>query len=262
MLDVYLVFKGMAKSIFLHYGPGGNAHVERKLLGDSLPECVFWDQPKTQGVENQYLNLVDLTSEKIKEVYDISTIIGHSFGCDLTKSILYKNEPVNLKRLILISPLRDIPMAFFNLGKHLNGLANSDALLAELKNFSDHSKNISMRFWGIVSHIATHAKYAESFWYDRASMLKYADLCVDAPVFDLTEWQSVINSYVFGNQFESFDIFKKYKTTVVFGKQDPYLTDDDIVYWTDLVGLQNVVVLDECGHFPQVEKTNHLLKLI
>ena len=69
--------------LFLHFGPGGNAGLERKWLSSNIASVDFWDQPKNVS---SFEELVQRCASHYKSgQYD--GIIAHSFGCDLALKV-------------------------------------------------------------------------------------------------------------------------------------------------------------------------------
>src|SRR4051812_40115075 len=103
----------MGKSIlFLHYGPGGNAELERHWYGSEFNNVLFWDQPTTRV----FSDLIQACENKLNEVFELNNkpvvLWAHSFGCDLALQLLKHHGP-KIKRCDLISPVADVPEGFF-----------------------------------------------------------------------------------------------------------------------------------------------------
>ncbi len=255
----------MNNSLFLHYGPGGNSFVEKEILGKANNQIVFWDQPTVRHLSIPYPNLVSLCEKKIEELNSPSLIIAHSFGCDIILSIL-NTHPQNDSKLILISPLLNIPNCFINLAKNLN-LTNE---LPQLKNellkiqaTANKNANSPEVFWSLVSQIIIHPNYSSSFWHSLERYQDYLAINVNSPAFDSEEWQVVINDYLFTKpQKINFNHLKNSNSHIILGEFDPYYTKEDFQFWLDLVGKERITIIPNTGHFPHLENSSAFLNLI
>lgn len=254
----------MKRSLFLHYGPGGNSFVEKKVLSDLADKIYFWDQPKTKNIHNPYIGLVGLCEQELKKMSSPQSIIAHSFGCDLAASIM-KSNPSFVSKTILISPLRSVPIGFINLAKKLLAKQNLKPL-AEALLFAENTANkLNMEaniFWGLVSQVATHPDYNSSFWHSVECMTDYFSLAAEAPAFDAEEWQALIHDYLFLQKQNNYEILKNTNTHAILGADDPYLTVADHEYWKNLLGKDNVTIVENAGHFPHIEQPSCLVKLL
>jgi pimeloyl-ACP methyl ester carboxylesterase len=242
----------MQKIIFLHYGPGGNSYVENKIFQKLTNMIKFWDQPSTKKTSDPFLSLVNISEQEIAKIQSPSTIVAHSFGCDIAASIVKSNSNL-VSKIVLISPLRNIPKNFIHLATNLLKKQDSEALTAALA---------SKEFWSLVIQISTHPEYNSSFWYSAEKMANYFALAAKAPAFDPEEWQTIMNDYLFIQKQNDFQIFKNTNTQVVFGAQDPYLSQEDFEYWKELLGNENVTIIENVGHFPHIEQPSSILNLL
>jgi esterase/lipase len=126
----------MAKrdTIFLHYGPGGNAEIERRLLAEANPEVDFWDQPQLDKRQCTYENLLLGTKKRLRSMSNQGAtrikIWGHSFGCNLALD-LAQTESDYIESIRLTSPIALIDKGFYNLARALSKDAKTSP---ELKN--------------------------------------------------------------------------------------------------------------------------------
>jgi alpha-beta hydrolase superfamily lysophospholipase len=153
--DSVIATLNQQKYLFLHYGPGGNADLERFWLKDIEGVVDFWNQPQLSGAECTFDHLLACVVEK----YDSGNyggIVAHSFGCDLALNALNRvQNPVN--QLILISPIRDLPKSFLAFGEKLMGAAKCSELRRLIESREANRGAISPEeiaaFWMVVGGI-------------------------------------------------------------------------------------------------------------
>lgn len=254
----------MKNSLFLHYGPGGNAFVENQMFDKLSDKILFWNQPKTKTLNSPYSSLVSLSTKQVLSTDEPHNIIAHSFGCSIAASI--KQEPVlHDSKIILIAPLRNIPLNFLNLANILlkkqenSKLKNALSVLSENVISSSFESNL---FWKLFGEIVIHPNYYPSFWSSSECMQNYLSIAAKGPVFDTEEWQAVIADYFLFDKKYNFDIFKNTNTHVLLGANDPYLSQADFDYWISLLGINNVSIIKNAGHLPHIEQPTSLLNLL
>lgn len=252
----------MKTSLFLHYGPGGNAHVEKHVLTKDMAQTIFWDQPRVKNYKNPFNKLALFSADFIQETKS-KTIIAHSFGCDILSSLL--NYPqINIDKAILISPLKSIPIGIFTLGEVLfRKKPNSELRLALDMANAKISDVDQTAFWGMVTQVASHLDYSASFWHSHEAQKNYETIAGSGPTFDAMEWQTLIQDYLFNNKTSSFDRFNDKKTLAIFGENDPYfIAERDLPYWQNLLGKEQVAVIKHSGHFPHLENRTEFLNIV
>jgi pimeloyl-ACP methyl ester carboxylesterase len=244
----------LIRSLFLHYGPGGNSYAEQKLLSEILPNTLFWDQPKVKTSPVPFKELV-LQSEIKAQAIDANELIAHSFGCDVAANLLI-NLTKQIQGAIFISPLRNIPQAMVTLAKNEIDLKSESELSKALATALKEKERIGpSTFWGLVTQIVSHPEYKNIFWANKSIQAEHERLSKSAPEFDAPEWQTLIQHYLFAQPEKLFSKLKNKNVRIIFGKQDPYIDFEiDIPYWEDLVGKRNVLVIQDAGHSPHLEQ--------
>lgn len=252
----------MMKSLFLHYGPGGNSFVDKEILGNLTEKIYFWDQPKVKHFSSPFQSLVTESEGQIKKMSSPSNLIAHSFGCDIAASLLQSNS-ITVDKTLLISPLRHMPTSFINLGNKLIAKQETQALKDALNAIGrDFTKIEAPLFWNLVSNIASHPFYFPSFWQSQETMNNFISLASKAPAHDSEEFYAVVQNYLFSDPKNNYNSLNKSNTHVVLGAEDPYYTADDFHYWQQLLGSENVTIIKSTGHFPHLEQPSYFLKFI
>lgn len=225
---------------------------------DISERIEFWDQPEPT-TDNDIID--DLVSSLEKKISSKSWegIIAHSFGCDLLREVLFKKK--FLGKVILISPLKDIPMAFTSLAKKSGFFQQSLALGQYVEERTQKkelnvSENELKEFWNTVQVVSSKKDYFHIFWGQLKFLNKFLDIASAIPALNLRVWQNGLNSYLPRNRSD-FSVFSesKIEVLVVLGAKDPYYDNIkmEVVYWKDL-GCK-AIVCAEAGHYPHLETT-------
>lgn len=233
--------------LFLHFGPGGNADLERKWLSGYKSKVDFWDQPKNVS---SFKELVHLCAERYK-VGGYHGIIGHSFGCDLALKIaelLSDPQP----KLILISPLRDVPKAFVSLAQHLADDAVSQERKHQLRlAFEGAQSGVSAldAFTQLAKVIGADPLYYRRFWAQAQMLKAFEEVAAELTPLDMKCWQAVLADVILNYQMA----LNGKKAQVYIGSKDPYygLIRDEDAYWKNSGA--DVSLIENAGHYPHLE---------
>ncbi|MBC7465667.1 MAG: alpha/beta hydrolase [Bdellovibrio sp.] len=256
----------MDSSLFLHYGPGGSSDIEAAVLGSQWPNVLFWNQPKFKDRLNPYQELVNACAQQAQEM-QAKQMIGHSFGCDLLSSILKTKLPqlphLVVENSILISPLRSIPTAFINLGRVLQRKQDVPALAEAIQSVAPFlSAPPPDLFWNLIIQISTHPFYLQSFWANQKAKENSDKLAALSTPFDAAEWQTLVNDYLFAYKNSDTNHLKNKKIKAIFGDSDPYLDENDFTFWKNLLGLEQVIIIKNSGHYPHLENQEAFLRSV
>ncbi len=265
---LHYVTKGAGSPlIFIHGGPGNN-HQYFLLSMETLAsdhQLIFYDQ-RGSGKSMTPLNLEDLNIEQfVEDLEDLRaslnldqfTAVGHSWGAlvALEYAISY---PEHLSSMILLNPLpastqdmsafaEEVETRLKNPNNQFFALQQSPLLLeGDLPTLQNYSKELYKEFF---------------FNPDQISKLNLA-----------IEPQSALQGMVIYHFFEE-TLFKsgfdfKWKlhqvqapTLIIHGDADP------IPLWTvqeisQKIPQAKLKVLEDCGHFPHIEKPQQLFKEI
>jgi pimeloyl-ACP methyl ester carboxylesterase len=247
---------------FLHYGPGGNAFVERQKLQGDFPEAQFLDQPHVKGSAHPFKTLVRACADHLLH-YPRSPVVAHSFGCDLLMAAM-GSQPLQNSPLVLVSPLKSIPQGMFNVAIDLEKRAPQPGLEKAIAAAEPALPDLDAeKFWGLVSQVAVHPDYGKTFWQSAGQMAEYYNTAASGPPFDATEWQAVIQDYLFANTPANFGLLKSKEAWVIFGDCDPYIElEKELPYWRSLVGSERVIVIKSSGHYPHLETRQEFLDIL
>lgn len=233
--------------LFLHFGPGGNADLERKWLSGYNSKVDFWDQPKDVS---SFSELVHRCAERYR-VGGYHGIIAHSFGCDLALKIadlLSGSQP----KLILISPLRDVPKAFVSLAQHLADETVSQERTHQLRLALESVQSGGSRldaFTQLAKVIGADPLYYRHFWAQPQKLKAFETVAVELTPLDVKCWQTILVDLILNYQMA----LNGKKAQVYMGAKDPYygLIRDEETYWKSSGA--DVSLIENAGHYPHLE---------
>ena len=184
------------KYLFLHYGPGGNASIERVLLKSLCNIVDFWDQPTDCSSYQHLCNVVN----KKWESSSAESIVAHSFGCTLIHSIMRITNKVP-KSIVLLSPVRDYPKAYLNFANLLNKKENTEVLLSGIlpaaeEDLSKQDSNIAEICWRAIQSIVSIDNWFQYNWAKETSYLKVLSIADDTVPLDFINFKNIFLDYV------------------------------------------------------------------
>src|ERR1700737_4149464 len=87
--DLRVRTEGRVKALFLHWGPGCNAEVERRWFGDGTL-IDWWDQPKVTGPQ-AFETIASAARARLDDLHALTGdplhLIAHSFGGKLAQAL-------------------------------------------------------------------------------------------------------------------------------------------------------------------------------
>lgn len=244
------------KYIFFHYGPGGNANAE--MQWPLFPGDVeFWNQPQVSTYKDLVSRCIEKALEHKRKNKNLN-IVAHSFGCDLALEV---SREVKVDHMVLLCPMVDIPMSFFNFSHKIlrhPELDNSLKLKIEEELVVFNPSNIAS-FWNLVSLITQFPFFDLMYWRNRDAYEKYKKIVSQEAAFDFIMWQKVLNSFLESDS-KSKLIFNTVdendgcqKMDILLGKYDPYFDEKrDVLFWKENFSKANIQIV-ESGHFPHFE---------
>lgn len=229
----------MVNKIFLHFGPGANASIEKEVLSD--PKTHYWTQPKVSS--STYIeDLLASTSHEIKKIAANSNgkveIVAHSFGVFLAQNLDEHTRSL-VSKAVYLTPTFDFRRSITNM---MSFVAN-DPKYKEIESFDD--------FMGaFVSFSSNYPNYFSHYFHREEDFQKYIQL---AQKYEPTHEPSLmagIKELI--DEYAGQEIIPKYdQTKVILGKFDPLIPKED----QDIISaiFENTEIVDT-GHFPHLEK--------
>jgi len=253
-----------SKFLFIHFGPGGNAQVERAWLGAQNSHIEFWDYTPPQNANHSFSELVDTYIQKIESSHQPLALVGHSFGANVAIAI-HQQIPERIISLTLLSPLPKAAPAFLNLGRRIAVLQNP-SLQNRVSSFESFLKkqspasDVLNEMWSLVFEIAQAPNFYSSYWASSSLFEKYAALCSKCKPLDFAVWQKTLSDFVINHEKDQ-QIKTQVPVRIFLGDKDPYYLWEEKLYWVHMVGEKNVTILQNCGHHPHLE-ANCLTELL
>jgi pimeloyl-ACP methyl ester carboxylesterase len=250
------------KYLFFHYGPGGNASLERIWLKDLMSKVDFWDLPHSSLESVSFESMIKVALDKFR-TGSYRGIIGHSFGCDIALKVA-ELAGKQIEDLVLISPIRNIPAGFVALAQKLssteldksrqNLLQTVSSELVSVLNKSSSTTLLSSEtlpiFFKLVQAIATDPSYYKVYWKQLDKLSFYEKHFSETIPMDFTVWQTLLSKYF----LESSPKFEyPFPGTVIFGENDPYYIQflEEKKHWEKLHF--KVLSTPDAGHYPHLE---------
>ncbi|RYZ65934.1 MAG: hypothetical protein EOP09_13485 [Proteobacteria bacterium] len=117
-----------SRRLFLHWGPGGNAQVEREYFPAHLG-IDFWDRPRNShpSAFTDGVNATQSHLEKLHAVHGPIDLIAHSFGCAIALELSFR-VPTLIRSITLLSGNEDVVRGTYQLAGELvkRGLGSLD----------------------------------------------------------------------------------------------------------------------------------------
>lgn len=247
--------------LFLHYGPGGNAQVERHFLGPLHPSTEFWDQPIFHESEKGFEKLLKSVEEKVVQLFlqhkAPIKLWGHSFGCDLALLLLAKH-PDKVSSVLLDSPVFDLPKGFLRFGyRILKNKTDSTPLRTQLTSLmaSFEKRNDLEILWKIVETLVQFPEFNQMYWGNLRMREEYQRVAEQKKAFDFLMWRNVLNDFLSNeNTKEVTQRVSSEKIIIRIGENDPYFDlDADLDNLRKRFPLSQITTFKNAGHFTHLE---------
>jgi pimeloyl-ACP methyl ester carboxylesterase len=248
-------------TLFLHGGPGLNAYVERRVLGEQFPHVHFWDQPPVHTTRDAFEVLMDAAVAEVERVFDARripiTLMANSFGGHLASRLL-EIIPHRISACHLFGPVYDIPAAFLNLlGIMANDVtADGDLrtrIAAFLKDRADRSAD-KTEIWEYFSLISGDADFMRHYWPDEAQYAAWTACARKGPGFDFTTYRNVLNDFLHHHCERRFSFGGSQAIIIELGDRDPLLDlGREMRCWSHRFPTARIVTRRGSGHFIHLE---------
>lgn len=236
----------------MHYGPGGNASLERLRLEPLKSRIDFWDQPILEGASATFENLLAECAKR----YDsgsYSGVIGHSFGCDLAQHLVGRTKRP-IEELILLSPIRDLTLGFANFAERIGKTQAADALkaaIAKRPGFASSPEELE-KFWLVIQSIMSDPFFYKAYWGTEEKLKEHEQIITQLAPLNIAMWQAGLNDFLL-NRKPAPSVAAIRKKSVFLGERDPYYTKvaDEERFWKALGYVTSV--MQAVGHYTHIE---------
>jgi pimeloyl-ACP methyl ester carboxylesterase len=241
-------------SLFLHWGPGASAGVERAWFQDRLP-VLWWDQPTSfRDASNSLSELVLEAEEQLRTLSEAAQrpigLIAHSSGGQIAYE-LTRRIPERIQSVTLLSCNASPARAFIHLGRHL---AKKTPVLLPLVEKAREQLTPGT-FWPLVQAIAAIPDFMGCYWKNDAARDRYRAIEKDCPPLHMETFQRVMQNLIELPPLHSriSSITALVPVDCYFGLADPLQDlDEEETQWKHAWPWARIHRL-ETGHFPHFE---------
>lgn len=240
------------KSLFLHWGPGCNAEVERRWFGDSTL-IDFWDQPKVSGTE-RFNQLVAAAQVRLDKQFEKSNepqhLLAHSFGGRLAYE-LARRSPQKIAGVTLLGSAFDPWMSYLRFAEFLSRFNPS------LKDASKkaHQTRTPEDLFGMFQMCAQIPDFNAYYWSNPEARSRYAELSQGLALIDMEQLVSTLGEFTGPPaQPESVALMKHTPVRLFVGEDDAMANaEEDAKVWTRAFSNCELTVIPHAGHFVHFE---------
>ncbi len=249
-----------ATTLFLHAGPGLNAHVERQVLGDRYPHIHFWDQPSLPQRAGAFRFLVDAAAAEVERLAAASggrvDLLAHSFGGHLAAALL-ERLPERVGDCRLVSVIHDVPTGYLNLLRLMAADAATErGLRDDITAFlAAHpaTRGDPARVWEYFGLIVREAAVLRRYWLEPAHYRRYTELAATGPAWDAETFRNVLEDFLADYGQAPQPVLDK-PVRIELGGRDPLLNlDPEIALWRARFPRADITVRPGSGHFIHLE---------
>jgi len=250
------------RSLFLHWGPGSNAQIERLWYGNDLP-IEWWDQPtQFTNPETAFSEIVAAACTRLESLaaqQGKTRLIAHSFGGQIALQLLIR-RPELIKQITLLACGAHPCRSFLHLAEQLlnTKLGSQDPerfkALSESLTLANQQLS-SASFWPLVQQIAAIPDFMNLYWSDESARLKYVRFATHAQSIDMAAFAAVMQNFLTGDPFPvGFQSTQTIPVRYIFGDADPLLDfSEETKFWKEQIPWITFERI-AAGHFIQFER--------
>jgi len=248
-------------TLFLHGGPGFNAHVERQVLGDRCPNTYFWDQPAVHTRRRAFDTLMDATVAEVERMCAARggpvKLMANSFAGHLVSGLL-ERIPHRISACHLIGAVHDIPAAFRNLLDIMAKSADGDVdlvmrIASFLRGAATHGAD-KEHVWDYYELIASDADFMRHYWPSRKQYRAWMACLGSGPMFDFTTFRNVMSDFLLHHYERRFSFAGSQEVVIELGDRDPLLDmARETRLWLRSFPAASMVIRRKAGHFIHLE---------
>lgn len=248
-------------TLYLHMGPGFNSYIERKLLGERLPQVEFWDQPLDIDMENPLQSLVDATIVKINtmaaKLDGPIHILAHSFGGQILEQVLRQSPDkiasavvynscgdLRLGLLQVLASLEADPSTNSDLKKKIRQFLDSPVSELEPKDFVNH----------FVALLSEDPLYLRVYFSNLRQFESYINIAKDAPGIDVEVFKALLVDYIKNYSKLNSPYEGSKDLRIYLSSDDPFYTDNAAIVWKKKFPHAQLELKKSGGHFLHLEE--------
>ena len=247
-------------TLFLHAGPGLNAHVERQVLGDRLPHVHFWDQPPVRRQEGAFAQLVEAATLEVERLATGNggqvDLLAHSFAGHLASALL-ERVPDRIGTCRLVSVVHDVPSGYLNLLRRMARDPDTDGELRDaIAGFlAGHAEPLGVpeRVWDYFRFITRDPEVLRHYWPMSRQYLRYRELAGAGPAWDVETFEHVLNDFLSDYGKVPQPVSDR-PVQIELGGRDPLLSlEHETALWRARFPHADIHIRPAAGHFIHLE---------
>jgi pimeloyl-ACP methyl ester carboxylesterase len=238
--------------MFLHWGPGGNAAVERRWFGEETL-IDFWDQPRFSG-PRAFDELVSAAERRLDELCASAQgpihLIAHSFGGKIAQALAVR-VPEKISRLTLLGVGHDPWKAYIHFAGFLSA---RNSALKSLAQQADRSRGFE-ELWALLGLMSQVPDVPSLYWKNETARLRYSALAQGLDLLDFGCLGEVLRGFA-GSVSPPQPIALKAGVPVrcFLGANDPMQNiAEEANAWKTIFPGCEVSILPDVGHFVHFE---------
>jgi pimeloyl-ACP methyl ester carboxylesterase len=240
------------KSLFLHWGPGCNAEIERRWFGNQTL-IDFWNQPKVSA-PGSFNQIVEAALDRLDELFEQSNkpqhLLAHSFGGRLAYE-LARLSPQKIQGITLLGSTFDPWMSYLRFAEFLSRF---NPTLSELSKKADQTRTPEDLF-GMFQLCAQIPDFHKYYWSNPEAMAQYNKLANGVDLIDMDMLVSTLGEFVgTPKQPQPVALLKNTPVRLFVGEGDPMANaEEDAKTWSRAFMNCELTVVPHAGHFVHFE---------
>jgi pimeloyl-ACP methyl ester carboxylesterase len=252
----------MEKSLFLHWGPGGNAQAELKQFNARFPSSfVWWNQPAPSPASlHPYQDILDAAFIELNRIHQETQtavrLVAHSFGVQLALDLVQK-APEKISRLVLIGALSSVIQGHVKLGYRLARHYRDETIKSTTLEFEKEPGFAT--FSNLIQAVTRYPDFLIHYWGYNQHSLKARDAFLQfaegTPIMDFDTYllvmKNLFDSKILDRPVPSLNL----PVEIHLGNQDPYFDiKDEMEEWQKKIP-QAKIIAHTAGHFVHLESS-------
>ncbi len=244
--------KGSLKALFLHWGPGCNAEVERRWFGEQIG-IDWWDQPKVSGPP-AFAKLGDAALARLDELYRSAGhpihLIAHSFGGTLAQHLAEKS-PEKIAGITLLSCGVDPWMSYIRFARYLSSYKPE---LNEASQTATRTRRPE-DLWKLIQLSMQVPNLQAHYWKNEKARSRYLQLSQGVESLDFSVFELTLNEFTgpFA-QPKTISLPQGVRVRCFLGSGDPMVDAvEEAKAWERVFPQCESIIVPQAGHFVQFE---------
>jgi pimeloyl-ACP methyl ester carboxylesterase len=263
------------KVLYFHGGPGLNSNPEKHLLkplyNRNNIDLKFFEEPSLKRPagpifksENAYENYLVHAEKFLMEHFNGEQLdlVCHSFGSHICRHLGFKHSD-KIRQIFFINSALDLPGTDKNVFnfvsndyKNHNEFENAEKLKNYALKIGTTFDEFSIKGWLLVSE---NPRFMHYYWTDKSMMRDFVQY------FSPPQYEIDPEAFILTRQswFEPEVSETAIKVHTIFGLNDIVVNKDkEIEILKNNYSNVTVIFIEDCGHYPHIEKSDSVLRII